>query len=64
MRIFFPLREMMADPVPKIGMNELLLIWTLCPEHGWYDINAYLSGIIWLVAPVSATKRLVQGCWA
>ncbi len=59
MRIFFQFREMMADPVPKIGVNKLLPIFTLLPEHGWYDINTDLSGIIWLVAPVSATKRPV-----
>jgi hypothetical protein len=58
MRIYFPFKEMMAEPVPKIGMNELLPIRTCCPEHGRYDINTDLSGIIWSVAPVSATKRL------
>jgi hypothetical protein len=61
MRIFFPFREMMAVPAPKIGANELLPILTRPPEHGWYDMNTDLSGIIRLVAPVSATKRLVQG---
>ncbi len=39
MRIFFLFRVMMAEPVPKIGMNELLPIQTCHPEHGQYDIN-------------------------
>jgi hypothetical protein len=57
MRIFFLFREMMAEPVPKIGANKLLPIWTHRPELGRYDINADLSGIIWSVALVSATKK-------
>jgi hypothetical protein len=46
-------------PDPKIGANELLPVQTHCPEHGQYDIKADLSGIIWSVAPVAVTRRLV-----
>ncbi len=59
--IFFPLRGMMAEPEPKMGANELLPIQTHRPEHGRYEMKADLSGIIWSVAPVSATRRLVRG---
>jgi hypothetical protein len=51
-------------PDPKIGANKLLPMQTCCLKHGQYDIKADLSGIIWSVAPVSATRRLVQGRWA
>jgi hypothetical protein len=54
----------MAEPEPKMGANELLPIRTRHPKHGRYEMKADLSEIIWSVAPVSATRRLVWGRWA
>ncbi len=51
-------------PDPKIGASELLPMQTCCPKHTGYDMKGDLSGIIWSVAPVLATRRLVQGQWA
>ena len=48
----------------KIGANKLLSMQTHCPKHRQYDIKADLSGIIWSVALVSATRRFVGGRWA
>ncbi len=47
-----------------MGANKLLPIQTCHPEHGGYEMKADLSGIIWLMTPVSATRRLVRGQWA
>jgi hypothetical protein len=61
MRIFFPFREMMADPVPKIGTNEWLPIRTLCPEHGRYDIKPGLvRNHIVIVAGVCKQKACTR----
>jgi hypothetical protein len=54
----------MAKREPEMGANKLLPIRTRRPEHGRYEMKADLSGIIWSVAPVSATRRLVRGRWA
>jgi hypothetical protein len=57
----FPLMEMMAELVPRIGTNKLFLMRTRWPVMGLYEMNANLCGIIWLVAPVSTTRRLEAG---
>jgi hypothetical protein len=57
----FPLMEMMAEPVPRIGANELFPMRTRPPVAGLYEMNANLCGILWLVAPVSTTRRLEAG---
>ncbi len=61
MRIRRPLRAMTAEPVPTMAAKELLPIRTQRPVTGRYEMKAVLSGIIWSVAPVSATIRLEQG---
>jgi hypothetical protein len=60
-RIHFPLRAMTADPVPRMGAKELFPMRTQRPVTGRYEMKALLLGIMWSVAPVSATRRLVQG---
>ncbi len=60
-RISFLLMEVIAEPVPRIGANKLLPIRTQWPVAGLYKMNADLWGIMWFVAPVSATRRLVEG---
>ncbi len=52
---------MMAEPVPRIGANELFPMRTRRPVAGLYEMNANLCGIMWSIAPVSATWRLVAG---
>jgi hypothetical protein len=52
---------MMAKLVPRIGANELLPMQTRRPVAGLYEMNADLCGIMWSIAPVSATRRLVAG---
>ncbi len=51
----------MAEPEPKMGAHELLPMRTRRPEHGRYEMKADVSGIMWSVAPVSATRTLVHG---
>ncbi len=58
---FLPLMEMMAKPVPRIGANELFPMRTRRPVMGLYEMNANFCGIMWSVAPVSATRRLEAG---
>jgi hypothetical protein len=53
--------EMMAKPVTRIGANKLLPMQTRRPVTGLYEMNADLCGIMWSVAPVSATRRLEAG---
>ena len=57
---------MTAEPEPKMGANKVLPIRTRRRVTGLYEINAFLSGSMWSVAPVSATMRLVcaRPCFA
>ncbi len=53
--------EIMVEPVPRIGANKLLPMRMRQPVVGLYEMNANLCRIMWSVAPVSATRRLVAG---
>jgi hypothetical protein len=53
--------EMIAEPLPRIGANKLFPIRTRWLVAGLYEMNANLWGIMWSVAPVSATRILVEG---
>ena len=61
MRTVLPLREIMAVPLPRTGAHDLSPMRTRMLETRWYEMKAERSGIMWSVAPVSATTSR-EGC--